>query len=351
MLCGKFKDGNSITQSTSHIAHTTAHFAHKISHSITHRLSPAHQDLVPNIPPKIATSKQCIYQNNLFLKSLLDWLSTSGTSPPPLCYATAAADYWVSKHGNRINPQDADKVRYIFKNLMRDWSEEGRAEREQSYGLLYKTIKQIFFSGQTTSGITTMPHDHSNTVAVATDDIDEGDTECLDTDSKTSLQCSPIHPPNILVPGCGLARLCVELAGMGCHVLGNEHSYFMLLVSSFMLNGCLRDNQFALFPWVHSNSNTSSDSDQLRCVMIPDVHPGSIIQDPCHRDGCSAHDGTHDDSTRCYGRMGMAAGDFVEVFRDEEYASSFDAVVTCFFIDTAHNVIEYMEIIHNILKV
>lgn len=31
-------------------------------------------------------------------------------------------------------------------------------------------------------------------------------------------------------------------------------------------------------------------------------------------------------------------------------AGSFDAVVTCFFIDTAHNVLEYLEVIHHVLR-
>ncbi len=35
-----------------------------------------------------------------------------------------------------------------------------------------------------------------------------------------------------------------------------------------------------------------------------------------------------------------------EVYSDPDYANSFDAVVTCFFLDTAHNVVEYLEIIH-----
>lgn len=34
----------------------------------------------------------------------------------------------------------------------------------------------------------------------------------------------------------------------------------------------------------------------------------------------------------------MCAGDFVEVYSSEDNAGAFDAVVTCFFIDTAHNV-------------
>lgn len=39
-----------------------------------------------------------------------------------------------------------------------------------------------------------------------------------------------------------------------------------------------------------------------------------------------------------------------EVYARPEYESSFDAVVTCFFIDTAHNIIEYLEVIHSVLK-
>lgn len=31
-------------------------------------------------------------------------------------------------------------------------------------------------------------------------------------------------------------------------------------------------------------------------------------------------------------------------------AGAWDAVVTCFFIDTAHNIVEYIEIISRILK-
>lgn len=33
-----------------------------------------------------------------------------------------------------------------------------------------------------------------------------------------------------------------------------------------------------------------------------------------------------------------------------EFQGSFDAVVTCFFIDTAHNILEYLEVIHGVLK-
>ena len=46
----------------------------------------------------------------------------------------------------------------------------------------------------------------------------------------------------------------------------------------------------------------------------------------------------------------MCAGDFVEVYGDGEQTGRWDAVATCFFIDTAHNVVEYLEIIARLLK-
>jgi carnosine N-methyltransferase len=39
-----------------------------------------------------------------------------------------------------------------------------------------------------------------------------------------------------------------------------------------------------------------------------------------------------------------------EVYARPEFRGSFDAVVTCFFIDTAHNILEYLEVIHAVLR-
>lgn len=51
------------------------------------------------------------------------------------------------------------------------------------------------------------------------------------------------------------------------------------------------------------------------------------------------------------GIMTMSAGDFEEVYQRDEYSASYDGVVTCFFLDCAHNIIAFIEIIHRILKV
>lgn len=66
----------------------------------------------------------------------------------------------------------------------------------------------------------------------------------------------------------------------------------------------------------------------LRAVRVPDVCPSEYI----------------DVLARC--EFSMAAGDFVEVFGEAEPC---DAIVTCFFVDTAHNVAEYVRVIFDAL--
>lgn len=46
----------------------------------------------------------------------------------------------------------------------------------------------------------------------------------------------------------------------------------------------------------------------------------------------------------------MIAGDFVQVYGDQSQADSWDCVCSCFFIDCANNIVEFLEIIHRILR-
>ena len=73
------------------------------------------------------------------------------------------------------------------------------------------------------------------------------------------------------------------------------------------------------------------DTKGLVQVSVPDVHPAALVQRP--------------------GLLSMCAGDFVEVYSAPDQAASFDCVATCFFLDTAHNILQYMQIIRHILKV
>ncbi|CAI9112569.1 OLC1v1013038C1 [Oldenlandia corymbosa var. corymbosa] len=182
---------------------------------------------------------------------------------------------------------DVDKVRCIIRNIVRDWAAEGEKERDQCYKPILEALHNLF------------PHRNEES------------------------------PPCCLVPGAGLGRLALEISRIGFICQGNEFSYYMMICSSFILNHTQTSEEWTIYPWIHSNSNSLSDSDQFRPISIPDVHPASA--------------GTTEGFSMC-------GGDFVEVYSDPSQIGAWDSVVTCFFLDTAHNIVEYIEIISRILK-
>lgn len=182
---------------------------------------------------------------------------------------------------------DVDKVRCIIRNIVRDWASEGQMEREQCYKPILQELDRVF-------------HDRSRK-----------------------------SPPACLVPGAGLGRLALEISCIGFICQGNEFSYYMMICSSFILNQAQTACEWTIYPWIHSNSNSLSDRDQLRPVSIPDILPASA----------GITEG-----------FSMCGGDFAEVYSDPSQIEAWDAVVTCFFLDTAHNIVDYVEIISRILK-
>ncbi|CAI8597848.1 unnamed protein product [Vicia faba] len=201
---------------------------------------------------------------------------------------TSSQQQWMgSSFQLNVPLVDIDKVRCIIRNVVRDWAVEGQKERDQCYKPILEELNSLFPNR-----------------------------------SKES-------PPACLVPGAGLGRLALDISCLGFICQGNEFSYYMMICSSFILNHCETAGEWTIYPWIHSNCNSLSDSDQLRPVSIPDIHPASA----------GITEG-----------FSMCGGDFVEVYSDSSQIGAWDAVVTCFFIDTAHNIVEYIEIISQILK-
>ncbi len=130
----------------------------------------------------------------------------------------------------------------------------------------------------------------------------------------------------VLVPGTGLGRLMFEIAKLGFPCQGNEFSLYMLFASNYILNKTAGKNSVTFYPWVHQFCNVIKTSDQLRPVTFPDVDPRELPPDA---------------------NFSVAAGDFLEIYTIK---NSWNCIVTCFFIDTAHNIIAYVEKIHEILK-
>ncbi|XP_025991327.1 carnosine N-methyltransferase isoform X2 [Solenopsis invicta] len=140
-----------------------------------------------------------------------------------------------------------------------------------------------------------------------------------------SEHCTP-SDVHILVPGAGLGRLAFEIAKRGYTCQGNEFSLFMLFASNFVLNKCRDINSHQVHPWVHQYMNNLKPEHQTQAVSFPDVSPSDLP-------------GT--------AQFSMTAGDFLEVYTESNH---WDCVATCFFIDCANNVVQFIETIYKILK-
>ena len=192
---------------------------------------------------------------------------------------------------------DMDKARTTIRQYYRDWSEEGSAERKACYGPILDDLADIF-----------------------------GET-------------SDKHHIKVLVPGAGLGRLMFEICKLGYHVEGNEISQHQLMASNLVLNHCSEAGEMTLFPNAYAFSNQVSLGYQLKSVKIPDVCPRDELI--LASEGKEVH---------AFERMGIIAGDFSTFYAQEAQRAKFHAVTTSFFIDTAPNVIRYIEAIHNTLR-
>lgn len=194
-----------------------------------------------------------------------------------------------------------DKARSTIRQLYRDWSAEGLPERNASFSPIMAAL----------------------------------DTH-LPTESPARR-----HRHRVLVPGAGLGRLVFDICLAGYTVEGNEISYHQLFASQYLLNYTQRAGQHTLYPWALNFSNHYNRANQLRSITIPDVHPGAALE---------AAEREIQPEVHYSERMSMSTGDFCVIYRDSTQKDSFDAVVTCFFIDTAPNVIHYIETIQNCLR-
>lgn len=196
-----------------------------------------------------------------------------------------------------VSHEDESKAQTTIKQFYRDWSAEGVAERNAGNEPVLTDIDRLY----------------------------------ANVEDKGSVK--------VLVPGAGLGRLVFELCKNGYTVEGNEISYHQLLASSWVLNHTQKAQHYTLFPWALQFNNIISRSHQLKAVKIPDIHPATELQ------RASIAQRTH-----AFERMSMTASDFVVHYGDQERCETFDAVATLFFIDTAPNIVRYIEVVRSCLK-
>ncbi|KAJ1830901.1 hypothetical protein LPJ63_004639 [Coemansia sp. RSA 2711] len=262
-------------------------------------LSERHREIVSSLGTidKIKNAEKLVRENYKFVLGLVH-SSSVGEMPNPVDDPEEFKRWYQSFCESRTRAGSAmaksshmEKVLSTLKQFVRDWSEEGERERAQTYGPILQALEDEFAH--------VAPRDRGN-----------------------------IH---VLVPGAGLGRLAFDICCRGFSCQGNEFSYFMLLASNFILNKSEVVNQHTIYPFVHQFSNVVSASDQLRAVRVPDVLPSEMPYAET-------------------ARFSMSAGDFIEIYGAEDQWAQWDAIVTCFFMDTANNVLAYLDAMWNAMK-
>ena len=198
-------------------------------------------------------------------------------------------------HGSHVRAalRHTTKAKAILHSFKREWSADGLEERRQCFAPLLAQLEK-------------------------------------------HVPADPMAPNQhrVLLPGAGLGRLMVEVSALGYEAQGNEFDYFMLLASNYVLNKTSPKTHIPICPWVHNFSNTMSVDDAVRVVTFPDECPQALL---------AAHANPEP-------RMSMCAGEFIGVYGQPEQRGTWSALLACFFIDTAPNIIEYMELIYGLLK-
>ncbi|CAM9796698.1 unnamed protein product [Chrysoparadoxa australica] len=255
------------------------------------KLPQEQQDRLPKglLSKKMGSLQQAMQLNQVFLDAVISVQDQYSPFPLPPEDKDALRRPAVKRH-------NMNKMRSTLHQVARDWSVEGEQERRQCYTPLLEELERL------------LP---------------------VTDDNRNKLR--------VLVPGSGLGRLVLEVAQRGYAAQGNEFSYFMLFVSNFILNAMQAQEEMAICPYIDNSCNNMKASDMTREVRVPDTLPGDIMKAAAAK----LPAGETPDFT-------MTAGEWMEVYSDQE--DEWDCIVTCFFIDTAPVIMEYIATIKKILK-
>lgn len=190
---------------------------------------------------------------------------------------------------------DRTSVAQAMKHFVRDWAAEGFDERQESFTCVFDALGRV---PQTSE-----------------------------------------RPLRVLVPGAGVGRLAHEIEQLGgefeiqsrtraeadrtgFEVTMNEWSMYMNLVYRYLAS-LSTQNSVSFHPYIDWWSHHATTEDLQRSIIFPDrvVDPSSVL---------------------------LIEGDFTTAFTEE--TGMYDIIVTLFFIDTARNLVSYLETIHRLLR-
>lgn len=354
---------NNILAEARHYCDIIYHYAHYASYHENvlnkylddyNKLSKTQQTLVPDFISNHQLCINSVYTNQKFIDMLID---------NRFVFHNWNVDWYKleqeSYNNTSIDYEKMSKVRSTLKQCIRDWSDIGQYERNQCYKPIIDKVKQLFkLPHHNSNNNNTNNHNNGNTntsdntsnnnSSIYSNNNTTTDNSNTSVSSTTTQDHSIISPPRILVPGSGLCRLVWELANEGYNCEGNEFSYFMLLCSYYILNICNQQKSITLYPYITETKNWYMFSDRSTSIQIPDVNPRDVMYNNNN------------------GSLSMCAGDFYEIYNDLEnikindnsdqlqntqlHHNLYDCVCTCYFIDCAPNILDYISTISYILK-
>ncbi|KAL2008233.1 hypothetical protein VTN00DRAFT_8215 [Thermoascus crustaceus] len=199
---------------------------------------------------------------------------------------------------------DKTSVNQAMKHFVRDWAEEGKHERNAAFPCILDALERMF--------------------------PDRGERD---------------GPVRVLLPGAGLGRIAHEIAGLGgFEVTTNEWSSYMNLAYRYLESLLLRHNTpnpnsansatATFHPFIDWWSHHASTADLKRPITFPDSVPVPV----------------NTSSSSSPSSVLLVEGDFTTIFSSPDDVGKYDAIITLFFIDTARNLLSYLETIHRLLR-
>ena len=183
-------------------------------------------------------------------------------------------------------------IRHFFMScLMRDWTAESKPERDNNYGNVLKELKNYF---------------------------NYDDKELMKKNNYKAL-----------VPGTGCSRMAFELAKRGFEVEANDFCYIYILCDDYLFNYSHK-NEFQFCPSIHTFSNSYNEASVIKRYSFPDVD----IREELKKSEAKP--------------IKFIKGDFLLRYKGQK--DLYDCIVTLFFIDVSCNIVEYVEIMHDLLK-
>lgn len=250
-----------------------------------------------------------------------------------------------------VSESNVQKLRHTLRLFVRDWSIEGEEERKNCHFRIINELKNYYDPMDNF-----LKHYRENNL-------------------------TNYRRYKILVPGAGLGRLVFELCNEGFEAIGNEFSHFMLLCSEYILNNSTKKEEIEIYPYIHNFNNLKCEKDAFRKILIPDIcleeclnnsfknslrkyfinNKNILENDTAFSELVNLSNDknfneifnsnfTNKENYFYYGDMSMMSGEFIGIYNELKYFNQFEAILSSYFIDTAHNIVEYFEVFYKILK-